>query len=216
MVEPFFGNIYGEELMETTEIEGHAFIPELLNETSIIFDCGACVGEFTAKFYNMFGCKFYLYEADSRNYRRLSNRLKVYQNIYVFNKAIDKEIGTKEFYIGNYITASSLYKSHRGLGNLVENVETTTIDNELMYFDKIDLLKLDLEGSEIDVIPNILPKTLKKINQITVEFHLQSKIEGYTQEKVDICREYLKKYFDEIMYVDKGNDGYHGLYLLKQ
>ncbi|MBE3094944.1 MAG: FkbM family methyltransferase, partial [Actinobacteria bacterium] len=121
----------------------------------------------------------------------------------------------KEFYLGDFITASSLYRSHRGLGHLMENVQTTTIDNELFNFDGIDLLKLDLEGSEIDVIPNILPKTLQKIKQITVEFHPQSKIEGYTQEKIDICRNYLKKSFDEIMYVDRGNDGHQGLYLNK-
>ncbi|MBE3114660.1 MAG: FkbM family methyltransferase [Actinobacteria bacterium] len=201
--------------METIEIEGHPIIPELLNESSIIFDCGACVGEFTSKLYDKYKCRFYLYEADSRNYRRMKHRFQNNQNIYTFNKAIDKDICIKEFYLGDFITASSLYRSHRGLGHLMENVQTTTIDNELFNFDGIDLLKLDLEGSEIDVIPNILPKTLQKIKQITVEFHPQSKIEGYTQEKIDICRNYLKKSFDEIMYVDRGNDGHQGLYLNK-
>lgn len=201
--------------MEIIEIEGHPIISELLNEDSIIFDCGACIGEFTSNLYNKFKCKFYLYEADSRNYRRMKHRFRDYENIYTFNKAIDKDIGIKEFYLGDYITASSLHRSHRGLGHLVENVQTTTIDSETTNFDRIDLLKLDLEGSEIDVIPHILLKTLQKIKQITVEFHLQSKIDGYTQEKIDICRNYLKQSFDEIMYVDKGNDGYHGLYLNK-
>lgn len=202
--------------MKTSEIEGHPLILELLNNASIIFDCGACVGDFTSKLYNMFGCRFYLYEADSRNFRRLKARLQSYANIYSFNKAIDKKIGTRQFYLGNYITASSLYESHRGLGHLIEEVQTTTIDNETSNFEKIDLLKLDLEGSELDVIPDILPKTLQKISQITVEFHLQSNIDGYTKEKVDVCRDYLKKEFDEIMYVDKGNDGHHGLYLNKR
>lgn len=201
--------------MEIIEIEGHPIIPESLNDSSIVFDCGACVGEFTFQLYTKYGCRFYAYEADSRNYRRMNHRFINHQNIYTFNKAIDKDVGIKEFYLGNFITASSLYRSHRGLGHLVENVPTTTIDNELSNFDMIDLLKLDLEGSEIDVIPNILPKTLQKINQITIEFHLQSKIDGYTPEKVDICRNYLKELFNEVMYVDKGNDGYHGLYLNK-
>lgn len=188
---------------------------ELFDEDSIIFDCGACVGEFTLPLYERFKSNFYLYEPDPRNHRRLCNRFKNYPKIRIQNKAIDRKIGEKMFYLGNFITASSLYSTHRGLGDLQVRVETTSLNNELMEFDRIDLLKLDLEGSEIDVIPDMRDYILDKINQINVEYHLQSEIDGYTQSKVDECREHLKKNgFKEIRYFQsKPNAGYDGCYL---
>ena len=201
--------------MKIVEIEGHSVITNYLNDKSLVFDCGACVGEFTDKLYDLCGCSIYAYEPDPRNHRKLKKRFNMNNKIVTFNVGIDKELGVKDFHIGNYITASSFFKSHRGLGNLSVSVPVTTIEEETRVFGDIDLLKLDLEGSEIDVIMSMDEITMQKIKQITVEFHLQSKIDEYTLEKVNACREYLKKQFDEIEYVDKGNDGHHGLYLRK-
>jgi len=202
--------------MNIVEIEGHKVILDYLKSDSMVFDCGACVGEFTEKLNALNPCAFNLYEPDPRNYRRLKNRFKNNYRIVVFNIRIGKEQGKQEFYLGNYITASSFFKSHRGIGNNAVQVHMTTIEEELSVYGNIGLLKLDLEGSEIEAIPVIPEDTLSMIKQITVEFHPQSKIDGYTQEKIDICREHLKKQFNEIEYVDKGNDGHHGLYLNKE
>jgi len=202
--------------MNIIEIEGHRVITDGLNKDSIIFDCGACVGEFTYQLRKICNGWFYLYEPDPRNFRRLKNRFKDDMKIFPFEVGIGNKIGNKEFHLGKFITSSSFFKSHRGLGDMMVNVPITTLEEEMRVFDKpIDLLKLDLEGSEIDVIPSINESVLSKIKQITVEFHPQSKIDDYTQEKIDICREHLKKQFNEIEYVDKGNDGHHGLYLNK-
>lgn len=37
--------------------------------------------------------------------------------------------------------------------------------------ERINLLKMDIEGSEIDVLSSLSKETLEKIDQITVEFH---------------------------------------------
>lgn len=199
--------------MEIIEIEGHPVVVDNLNRDSVVFDCGACIGNFTYPLMKKYKCNFILYEPDFRNYRRLVKRFKEHINITVINKAI-YTVGTeKEFYLGDFITASSLYKSHRGLGKLSYIAKIANLNDEICI--PIDLLKLDLEGAEVEVIPNLNKDTLLKIKQITVEFHLQSKIDGYTQEKIDVCRNYLKELFDEVIYVDKGNDGHHGLYLNK-
>lgn len=191
---------------------------KLFDSNSVIIDCGACIGSFTKPLYDRYKCNFYLYEPDPRNYRRLCRRFKDCMRIKIMDKAIDTFQGEIEFHLGNYITASSKYASHRGLGNLIENVKTTTLDWELRHLERINLLKLDLEGSEKEVIPQISKEILQKINQIIVEYHLQSEIDGYTQYDIDKCRNHLKECdFTEVYYgKQKPNAGYDGTYINKR
>lgn len=202
--------------MKIIEIEGHKVVLDYLNENSIVFDCGACVGEFTSKLYDILKCRFICFEPDFRNFRKLKRRFAENKQITPLCIGIDTEIGFKELYLGSFNTSSSFYESHRGLSGLTVEVPVRTLELETESYDLIDLLKLDLEGSEIEVIPSMADSVMSKIKQITVEFHSQSKIEGYTKEKIDICRKHLKKQFNEIEYIDKGNDGHHGLYLNKE
>lgn len=202
--------------MNIIEIEGHKVIIDYLNEDSIVFDCGACIGNFTQSLWDRYHCNFYLYEPDPRNFKQLRYRFKDNNKIRVYKQIITEHNVdiTKKLYTGRFATASSIYDTHRGLDGGYIEIPTTCIESE-MYMHNIkfiDLLKLDIEGTEIEVIPSIP----ENINQITVEFHLQSEIKGYTQEKINICREHLKKQFNEIEYVNKGNDGHHGLYLNKR
>lgn len=203
------------------EVSDHMLIDkiedrDIFNEKSVIIDCGACVGNFTQPLFDKYKCDFYLYEPDPRNYRQLRYRFSTYKNVHLERAAIGTKIGKKKFYTGRFPTASSVFDSHRGLNGDEIYVDEINLNIELKNLSFIDLLKLDIEGAEIDVIPNLNNHLLEKIGQIIVEFHPQSEIDEYTQEKIDICRDHLKKQFDEIMYVDKGNDGHHGLYLNKK
>lgn len=194
--------------MNIKRIEDHIIVTDFLDYNSVIVDCGACVGNFTKALYDEYKCYFYLYEPDPRNYRRICKRFKDEKNITILNRAIDTQQGTINFYLGNYITASSKYKSHRGLGNLVEKVHTTTLDWDFTSFDRIDLLKLDLEGAEKEVIPSLPKDFLSKVSQIVVEYHIYSQIDGYTQDDINRCREYLKSNgFAEIEYDDTVHNG---------
>ena len=200
--------------MKLETIMEHKLVTSYLNENSLIIDCGACLGEFSYPLYQRFRCKFILFEPDLRNYRKIINR---YKNFKIYNKAIDTEIGKNTLYLGNYNTATSMYASHRGLGNLTQEVETTTLDYELKDIKLVDILKIDIEGKEIEVIPQMNYSTLKKIKQILIEYHQQSKIDDYTEEKVSKVRKYLIDCgFDEISYYkEKENSGYDGCYINK-
>lgn len=202
--------------MNLIEIEDHIVCTDYIKNKPTIIDCGACVGNFTKPLYEQFSGTYFLYEPDMRNYRRLQKRLKGLSNIYYYNKAISNMIGKDTFHLGRFITASSLYDTHRGLGNLTTVVDTTTIDMEINKHSlkEVDLVKFDLEGSEIYVIPDMRKDTLSKIKQIVVEYHLQAEINGYKKEDVDNCREFLTSNgFIEIKYVDKGNKGQEACYL---
>lgn len=209
--------------MEYKTIEDHIIAThidgiELFNEDSVIVDCGACVGNFTLPLYNEYKSNFYLYEPDPRNHRRVCRRFKNESKIRIMNLLIDTQQGEIEFCLGNFITASSKYPSHRGLGNQTVKVKTTTLDWEFKNIDRIDLLKLDLEGSEKEVIPSLSKEFLNKVNQISVEYHLQAEIDGYTESDVKLCRSYLRnKGFKEIAYdATKYNGGQEACYINKR
>lgn len=202
--------------MNIQEIEDHYVVTDSLDKDSIIFDCGACVGDFTLPLYEKYGGIYHLYEPDFRNYRRLKNRFKSFKNMNIHNKAIDGKIGKDILHIGKFITASSLFDTHRGLGDMEKDVETTTIKHEMneIGIKNLDLLKLDVEGSEIFVIPSMDKEILKKIKQIVVEYHLQSKIEEYSETAVNLSRSHLiENGFKEVIYIDKGNKGQEACYL---
>ena len=42
---------------------------------------------------------------------------------------------------------------------------------ELLGTDRVDLLKVDIEGAEWDVLSTLTPAVAQRIDQITVEFH---------------------------------------------
>jgi FkbM family methyltransferase len=54
-----------------------------------------------------------------------------------------------------------------------KNVKVLTLDNLLNMagIDKISLLKMDIEGSELDVFSSISEQTLKRLFQIALEYH---------------------------------------------
>jgi FkbM family methyltransferase len=189
---------------------------QIFKEDSIIIDCGACVGNFTQPLWDKYHCNFYLYEPDPRNFRQLKYRFSIYPKIKLNRIAISDINDKKVFYTGRFETSSSLLNSHRGLDGNTAIVDCTTLNDILHGFEKVDLLKLDVEGEEIYIIPTLDPIEIKKVGQVIIEFHLQSEIDGYNIEKVNICREWMKKYgFIEVKYEsNKGtNKGQEAVYL---
>lgn len=70
--------------------------------------------------------------------------------------------------------ASSILSLQDSLFNAVETVEVEgrRLDSLLAEFTGfIDVLKVDIEGAEIDALPKLPPEALLRIGQISVEFH---------------------------------------------
>jgi FkbM family methyltransferase len=151
-------------------IKEHTFLDDLLNDEIVIVDLGACRGEFVNEMNDLFKIKkAILIEANPTNFKLLEKK----ENYVMYNKAIsDKSGDTIEFYedTNSPYNGSKLFNYFNGVKHQVLTITLEDIikENKLDY---IDILKVDIEGSEYDVMPNISDETYSKIKQITIEFH---------------------------------------------
>jgi len=87
---------------------------------------------------------------------------------------------------------SSFYKEELGKGGVVvksQKVETILLSDLVRDYNigHIDVLKIDIEGKEYDVFDSIDSELLSKIDQIVLEFHMntEGKLRKHVLNKLD-------------------------------
>jgi FkbM family methyltransferase len=153
-------------------------------EKPVIIDIGAHTGESVDFFSKIFpNAKIYSVEPDPESYQKLVNN--VASNVTTFNAAVGSSNKTLSFYQYDKSHLNSLYPinkdSQDSLGyaeSCIEkkiDVSCITLDSLVDKLDltdiKIDLLKIDVQGAELDIFSSG-QNALKKINNITLELNL--------------------------------------------
>ena len=179
----------------------------LKNEDTIVFDVGANRGQYI-KFLNSFLKEktVYSFEPNPIVYKKL---VKFQENrILTYNLAIGNQVGKIEFYTYPFDLTSSLIlpnvnsKHYRfkklilGSKNILYNaikVEIDSINNftEANKINYIDILKIDVEGSELEVLKgasNLI--ALNKVKIIQVEIHFDD-LRASTEKDIDT---FMNKY----------------------
>ena len=137
---------------------------------SIVFDVGTYTGSFTEKIVNRFDCIVYAFEPKNEYFNYLMNKFKKNNNVRIFNFALSNFTGTAQ--ISDIGAGSSIIER-------VENSDYETI-NVVSFVDflkmeninSIDLLYLNIEGSEYDLFTNIFENNYQnKINHFQIQFH---------------------------------------------
>lgn len=167
-------------------IKEHTFLSDLLNDEIVVVDLGACRGEFVNELNKVFKIKkAILVEANPTNFKFLSNK----ENYVLYNKAISKNDNeTISFYedLKSPYNGSKIFNYFNGFEHKIETItlETLMKKNDINY---IDILKIDIEGSEYDILPSISDECYSKIKQITVEFHdfIDNSLKVKTQEIIN-------------------------------
>jgi len=163
-IDPFVvvDNFYLKEYLKESEIK----------PTDIIVDIGSHIGSFSV-FCSQYAKKVISYEASPLNYKLFVEniRLNSIKNIDAHNIAVySKKCKINFFHDKENTGGNSLF-----LKNQKQKMQINAIPLSQIIIDrklnKIDFLKMDIEGAEYDVLLNTPKKYLNKISKIALEYH---------------------------------------------
>lgn len=132
------------------------------NDQDLVIDCGANVGElFLSIKSNNPNIQYIGFEPDDQVFECL----QLNTNLKSSNICLSNESGEKNFFIDSLGANSSVYESEPGMDSMVVKVEKL----ENLYPDtEIKLLKIDAEGSELEVLEGS-KKIFNNIDYISVD-----------------------------------------------
>jgi len=166
---------------------GHHFIRDLINERSVVIDLGGNVGEFSKFIAENIGAVVYVLEPIKCLFARIpeNNRIKK------FNYCVGAKDGLRKIYIPNDSCATIYKKGYQEVICYCTKLDTFIREHNIF---RIDLLKVDIEGAEIEVFETISDQTLKIINQMTIEFH------DFLWPELKTKVKYIKKRIEKLGY----------------
>jgi FkbM family methyltransferase len=181
----------------------------------VVVDAGANVGGFVMSWGSKFP-KIYSIEASKNNFDRLIENTKQYEDkVSYHNLAVGKNSGetlklmhythtdgektnSGNFGVVNYVNKENNHGWKEETG--YEEVESISLEDVLkLVGGKIDVLKIDVEGSEYDFLYD---KDLTNINYITMELHNFLYHDGRQQRLID----HILKTHDETHSIGGGVD----------
>jgi FkbM family methyltransferase len=154
--------------VKVSKIEGHSFFTKNLTSRSVLVDLGVNEGNFSRNLISTYNLKSYGVEAEGHIYRKF---LTGKDNLFVLNAAITDYNG--EISINRVEGLCSTTLNTNLHETTYDSVEAITFDKFTSFFklDVIDLIKFDIEGSEIAVFSNCSDEQILRWKQITIEFH---------------------------------------------
>jgi FkbM family methyltransferase len=148
-----------------------------VNQGDVVVDIGANYGVFSLYAQQFNPSKVFAMEPIKSTFKCMSDNLKEY-GVTCVNKAIGDEDGFESFAItdvnGNNFSLRHSDGYHPSVMNDAEIVETTTFNTFVNDYDidRIDFLKVDCEGGELDLFETIDTNFLKSsIKKIAMEYH---------------------------------------------
>lgn len=151
------------------------FYSQFIKKGDLCFDVGANIGDKTEIFLQL-GSAVVAVEHQKSCWRVLKRRFRN-NDVYVVSEALDKCVGSKEFFIDRSHTISSMsrqwidnvrksgrFSTHTWKDKMI--AETTTLDALIAEYGNPAFCKIDVEGSEYEVLQGLS----KPVNIVSFEF----------------------------------------------
>lgn len=139
-----------------------------LNENSVVFDLGGYKGDWAHSIYSKYKCSLYIFEPVSSYYYEIKERFKEIEAIKVFNFGLGAKDEKPIIHMSN--DATSIYiESAEAQQIVIKDINTFLQEVRLT---SIDLMKINIEGSEYDLLDSLLESgKIKIIQNIQIQFH---------------------------------------------
>jgi len=143
-----------------------------------------------------FGADVHLVEANPELYDELSTRGR----FPVFHCAVTDEEGTIRFNLARCDVGSSILTLPSE--SIYDSVLRETVEVPArtvawilreVGWDRVDLIKMDIEGAEVRVLASLGPAILDKVGQITIEFHGDPVFGFGIQHQVEECLKRMRR-----------------------
>jgi autotransporter strand-loop-strand O-heptosyltransferase len=152
------------------------FYKNNIKENDVIIDIGASCGTLVDFCISRNVSKIIALEP-SASFNILEKTFQKENKVIVENKAISIDNENKNLTLSPFTTLSILEEDSKSDVNTV-SVKCISLDHLFFKYnlDKVDVLKIDIEGFEYKIFENISYSVLEKINKIILEFHLNDGI----------------------------------------
>lgn len=143
----------------------------------VIIDCGANIGMSVIYFKKLFPrAEITAFEANPFAFKLLVKNLKTneLEDVKLHNVALYDEEAEISLYMGNYNKATPLCSIRNEIGTQNQiKAKTRKLSDFIGNLDRIDLIKIDVEGAELQVINDLFDsKLIKKAEKYIIEYHL--------------------------------------------
>ena len=169
---------------------------DFIDENSTILDFGANVGDVTHYLYNKFKSNIYCYEPNISCFNFLKERFAGNKKIRIYNLGVSNFTGSADLYFHKNSKGTNDIHYFEGASYRIEKdnldfkkklaTQVISIEDILKNFTNIDLIKIDIEGSEYLIMPEII-KNIDKIKKVVCETHGNpQKLKYFKNEKNQI------------------------------
>lgn len=154
--------------MRVAEIRRHSFICDGLSPDAVVLDLGMNRGDFSRALCQRFGCRIVGVEPVPE----LFDSLPSLPRVIAEPRAITADGAPVHVHL-NADTCATIDPRLAQAGADTVEVQSTTV-GELMDrhgIERVALIKLDVEGAELEILQRLPSDVLARIDQLTVEFH---------------------------------------------
>ena len=164
------------DLLTLGEVENSfawTICPKEMGKNSIVVSAGAGRDiSFELQLIHRFGCRVILLDPSPTGIHTMSLRRNQHPNLIFWTQALVREDGSVGLaQPGNKDEGSFSCRNGGGNGPKVEGISLATLMKR-EKLKRVDLLKMDIEGSEYGVIESLLAENIR-VRQICVEYHNQ-------------------------------------------
>lgn len=147
----------------------HTYLASLLDSDSKVLDLGANRGQFCRGMISRYRCRVFAVEPVAE----LQAGITELPGLTLLSAAVGGRNERARLNIFGSRCASLLHRKDDDVLHSEEDVEVLDLQTVMdrLRLDRIDLMKVDIEGAELGMFDSASDATLLKCTQITVEFH---------------------------------------------